>query len=250
MTPSSPPWYATAFDQSYLALYAHRDQRDARRAFDFLLGEKIVRKGELGLDLCCGAGRHLVELLAAGMNVVGVDLSPALLASAQRNLAEDRLKSLLVRGSMDHLPFKSRFDYVINLFTSFGYFELDTDNERVLQNVSQALRPRGRFLIDFLNESFIRATLKRQSVERTPQGQSVHVRRSIEGASPRVVKRMALETGAGPIEIVESVRLFTRDELTAMLERSGLRVTKSWGDFCDRRAGEMAPRCILLAEKC
>jgi len=255
LTPSGPsnftkPWFATAFDELYLSLYAHRDQRDARRALSFLLNENVIRHGELGLDLCCGPGRHLVEMLGVGMSVVGIDLSLPLLQTAQVTLGQQSLSTQLVRGSMNLLPFcPESFGWVVNLFTSFGYFEQDSENERVLQDVSRVLKPGGRFLIDFLNPFYIQATLKPASEEVSPRLGRIQTRRAIEGTPPRVVKRMTLEHQGERREIVESVRLYSNDELATMLESAGLRVVRSWGEFGDRRLGEMAPRCILLAEK-
>lgn len=243
------PWFKTAFGDLYLSLYAHRDQKDARRAVDFLLKEQIVQPHKLGLDLCCGPARHLVQLSEAGLDVVGFDLSASLLRTAQSRLDSGGFPRKLVRGSMNRLPFQPSFYWAINLFTSFGYFEQDTDNEQVLRDVTRALCPSGRFLMDFMNEPFVRATLKPFSTETTPDGIVIESRRSIEGTSPRVIKRMKIRMGQQTRELVESVRLYTAKDLEQMFARCGLKVVRSWGDFGDRRLGEMAPRCILLAEK-
>lgn len=243
------PWYKSAFGDLYLSLYAHRNQDDARRATRFLLRENIARPGEPGLDLCCGPARHLAELLEARLHVIGIDLSAPLLNAAQNKLHSLYLPARLVRGSMDRLPLRQGFGWVINLFTSFGYFERDEDNARVIQEAARVLAPGGRFLMDFMNAPFIRATLRPASQGQPAPGFTVRSTRAIEGFPPRVVKRSHIEYDRRHQEVIESVRLFEHHELTAMFEAAGLRVTRSWGDFGDRRWGEMAPRCILLGEK-
>jgi len=242
-------WYKTAFDSLYPILYPHRNRADALRAVRFLRNQIPTRQGGLVLDLCCGAGRHLVELSAAGLRAVGLDLSRPMLESAARDLETQGFDPMLVQGSMDRLPFRNAFDLAVNFFTSFGYFETDEENGAVLREVAQALQPGGRFIIDYMNAPWVRATLVPHSVEQTATKLQVDTRRSIEGQPPRVVKRIKVSGGRVERQIVESVRLFERSELTSMLEQAGLRVAGTWGDFDGRVYGEMAPRCILMAEK-
>ncbi|MCX7016480.1 MAG: class I SAM-dependent methyltransferase [Candidatus Sumerlaeota bacterium] len=248
-SPTRSYWYETAFDTLYLTLYPHRDEADARRAVEFL--DKKARLGEarLVLDLCCGAGRHLLLLRHLGARVVGFDLSRQLLETAANDLAAHDFPPSLVQGDMAHLPFSGAFDLAINLFTSFGYFDSDAENARVLREAAEALKRGGRFVLDFMNAPWVRASLVPHSVEQTATRLRVDTRRAIEGDPPRVVKRVRVSGGRVEREIVESVRLFERADLEAMLSEAGLRVAGAWGDFDGRPYGEMAPRCLLLAEK-
>jgi len=244
------PWFRSAFDDFYMSLYAHRNDEDARRAMDFLLRESIVRTGERGLDLCCGPGRHLIELLKAGLSVAGLDLSLPLLQRAGRRLREANLAPELVRASMERLPFcPAQFHLVVNLFTSFGYFDRDEDNARVFEEVARTLQPGGRFLIDFLNAPHVRATLVAESDEVRADGTRIATRRSIDGERPRVIKRVQVARGDHHRDIVESVRLFERAELEQMLSAAGLVVQHVWGDFNSSHWSEAAPRCIILSQK-
>ena len=109
-------WYKEWFGEEYLELYAHRDRGEAERHVEFveaLFGEEPP---SAVLDLACGAGRHTAALRRRGHRVVGVDLSKTLLAQAP-SLPR-------VAGDMRCLPFAAQsFDWVLNFFTSFGYFE-------------------------------------------------------------------------------------------------------------------------------
>ncbi len=247
--PSSSPWYESAFDALYLTVYSHRNRDDALRALAFLQREECIRPGDRILDYCCGAGRHLLELLRAECDVFGFDLSRALLTKGAEDLREGGFDSRIVQARMEQVPFRESFDAAISLFTSFGYFETDAENAAVFHEVNQALKPGGRYLIDFLNAPQVRANLVEASSEETPSGIKLKVRRAIEGDSPRVVKRMRIIDGAEPREIVESVRLFDRSELEAMLKAAGLDPMGVWGDFDSAAHDDESPRCIILAQK-
>ena len=97
-------------------------------------------KGGEVLDLCCGPGRHAVALAKEGFRVTGVDLSPFLLEKAASDAQDERVDIELVREDMRHFVRPGRFDLVINLFTSFGYFDDKSDDMVVLENIYQNLR--------------------------------------------------------------------------------------------------------------
>ena len=202
-SPSSSPWYESAFDALYLTVYSHRNRDDALRAMAFLRRQECIRPGDRILDYCCGAGRHLIELLRADCNVFGFDLSRALLEKGKEDLQENGFDSRIVQARMEQVPFHGSFDAAVSLFTSFGYFQTDEENAAVFQEVNQALKPGGRYLIDFLNAPLVKATLVESSRETTPSGIELDIHRAIEGDPPRVVKRMQIIDGAEPREIVE-----------------------------------------------
>src|SRR5690606_19115379 len=80
------PWYVGAFDEGYLARYAHRDRAEAARQVELLHRVGLVAPGRLVLDLCCGAGRHAEPARDLGARIVGLDLSAPLLREARRRL--------------------------------------------------------------------------------------------------------------------------------------------------------------------
>ena len=148
-------WFERWFGEEYLRAYAHRDDEDAERLVGLLDTLGVAGAGQRVLDLACGPGRHTAALARRGARVVGLDLSRVLLLAA-REAGADRL----VRADMRSLPFRdAAFDAVLNLFTSFGYFTEDVEHETVLREVARALRPGGRFVLDFLNAPGVRAGL-------------------------------------------------------------------------------------------
>jgi len=198
------------------------------------------RAGWRVLDVGCGAGRHARAMVAAGARPVGLDLSPELLACAKGAGIP------LVRADMRALPVRPRsVDLVVNLFTSFGYFEDDAEHARVLRGFAEVLAPGGWFALDFLNADSVRRGLVAEEVQPLGVG-PVHIRRELRDGGRRVVKTMHIPDGR---TFVERVRLFQPDELEAMLRDAGFSVESRFGDYSGGPLGPGAPRAILLSRR-
>lgn len=235
-------WFERWFGEEYLALYPHRDEREAASALGLvesnLGGLKVAR----ALDLACGAGRHS-RLLKERWATTGFDLSAALLARAK---AADP-DGFYVRGDMRALPFVDHgFDLVVNLFTSFGYFDNDAQHLRVLAEVARVTRRGGKFVLDFLNPDHVRSTLVPKESSNLG-GRSVEVRREISPDERFVVKTIASGGEGGDQTFVERVRLFDRMDLETMLEESGFGVEQVLGDYAGAPHSDSSPRTIVFA---
>lgn len=202
----------------------------------------IATPGSLVLDLACGAGRHAQALEAAGARVTGVDLSMVQLRSAQgRGIVR------LARADMRYIPIRTAsMDTVVNLFTSFGYFDRDEEHARVLAEVARVLKPGGAFAMDFLNAPHVRRTLVPRD-ERVVGGRRVVQERSISDTGRFVVKHIHLEGEREPF--VERVRLLAREDIEAMAQASGLRTESVFGDYDGSAHSPSSTRFLLLARK-
>lgn len=234
-------WFEHWFGEEYLRLYPHRDEQEAEHVVALLARHGVVGAGRV-LDLACGAGRHLAAVARRGATVCGLDLSMPLLRTGRARGAGP-----LVRGDIRALPLRSAAcDAVLNLFTSFGYFDDDRDHERVLAEVARVLRPGGRFVLDFLNAPQVKASLVARD-ERTHELGVVVQERSLSGDGRHVIKTIHL-TGEGR-SFMERVRLFDRAELEAMLARAGLVVQDVFGDYDGGPHTATSPRCLLIARR-
>lgn len=143
-------WFTTWFDSPYYhILYKRRDDREAHAFIDRLehhLGFNYDH--DRILDLACGRGRHAIYLSKKGLDVVGIDLSPANIQFAKR-FEHSGLE--FVVHDMRELFCENKFDYILNLFTSFGYSDKVSENQSIISNASIALKKDGRLIIDFLN---------------------------------------------------------------------------------------------------
>lgn len=239
-------WYKEWFGQEYLELYAHRDEDEAERHVRFVL-EHLPQPGDEPprrvLDLACGAGRHSVALAKHGYHVVGADLSITLLAHPPRQPSS-------TAGDMRSLPFaEESFDWLLNFFTSFGYFERERENFRVLEEFVRVLTPGGRFMIDFMNRDRVLAELKEHEVQELA-GRKVHIERWYDRETRRINKRMRLETPDGrSSSYLESVRAYDRDEVTIGARWAGLAVDALYGDFNGEPYRHDSERLILVGHK-
>lgn len=238
------PWYVRAFATEYLELYAHRSpEQGAAQVAQMLAAGLLPGRGRV-LDLCCGAGRHLLPMRQVGLQAVGLDLSMQLLQAG--GLAE-----IAVRANAIRIPFAdSRFDVVTNLFSSFGYFPDDAAHHAVLAEVARVLKPGGRFIIDHMNAEVAIRELKPESVDRRP-GLTLIQGRRYDAASRRIIKDVEYQPEGGkPRHWHESVRLFSPEELHGFLARAGLKVTARYAglDAEPFDEGESA-RQVVLSER-
>ena len=262
------PWFRSWFGREYLAVYPHRDRAEARRAVGLLCRSARPAPGSRVLDLACGGGRHLVEMERIGLRTTGLDLSQAMLDAARstarssgappapqtqgdgsRNQGAAEAPARLVQGDMRSLPFRpGAFDVVTSYFTSFGYFDDEEDDARVLREVRRVLKPGGRFLLDFLNADHTIANLPRSDRRHTGKAEVLQERRLIQDG--RVVeKRIAIADpeGTRAREFVERVRLYRRQELEDAMNRAGLESEAVCGDYDSSPFSPASPRCIVLA---
>ncbi len=239
-------WYKEWFGEEYLELYAHRDEDEARRHVDFVARHfGPADRPRSVLDLACGAGRHTAELRQRGYRTLGVDLSVTLLAVPPRIPC--------VAGDMRCLPFAGgTFDWILNFFTSFGYFERERENFEVLEELVRLLAPGGRFLVDFLNRDRVLAGLEAHEVQEI-RGRRVEIERWYDAATRRINKRMRIAGRAGDGDTagtyLESVRAYSRDEVTIGMRWAGLEVDALYGNFRGEPFDRDSERLIIVGHK-
>ncbi len=235
-------WFESWFGEEYVALYPHRDAADAEAAVGLIEGHLPFNPDASILDLACGGGRH-ARLLSQQWRTTGLDLSPVLLKHARKQAPD----AYFVRGDMRVLPFADiSFDVVVNLFTSFGYFADDLSHQRVIGEVARVTKPGGTFVLDFLNTEHIRDTLVPYD-ERNIGGRIVEQRRDISDDGRYVIKRICIRDQNR--EYTERVRLFDKNELTAMMEESGFNIEHVFGNYAADPLTDDSPRVIIFGAR-
>lgn len=146
-------WYESYFGPDYL-LIDIQPNTDTEAAFmRQVLG---LSRGRLLLDVGCGYGRHIVPLAKKDVRVVGCDLSPFMLAEAQRQTRQLDVRAVgLVRCDFLRLPFRDSFDAACCMFNTFGYFDREDDNYRMLSEIAGVLKPGAPFLLDLANRDLV-----------------------------------------------------------------------------------------------
>ncbi|MCM3746762.1 class I SAM-dependent methyltransferase [Paenibacillus pasadenensis] len=239
-------WFEKSFGDDYLIVYRHRNWKQAEQEVAQLAARLDIQPGARIADIGCGMGRHSLALSRLGYIVVGMDLSEALLEEANRQNSGGEVE--FVQGDMRKIPLEDEgFDAVVNLFTSFGYFERDEEHIEVLREIRRILKPGGRFLIDFLNPDQVRTSLVPES-KRTDDssGTLIMERRWIQDG--RVVKCIRLSDGEGGRvrEYTESVRLLDEDWFRSALLEAGLVLDAVSGGYGGEAYDRSASKRLIL----
>ncbi len=250
MSPTKRPiaedWFHQSFDSLYPILYEHRTVEAARPESMFSIDQTQLGPGDSVLDLACGGGRHMAHLVGVSRQVVGLDYSPHLLSVAQETLGQS---ARLVRADMRRQPFKNAFDVVVNYFTSFGYFQTPEENLAVVQSIAAALRPHGRFFIDYLNRVWAENHLQPET-RRKVQNFEISERRWIDNAHHRINKTTVVsKNGREVSDTGESVQLYTLQEFTALLSTGGLEIDRVFGNYDGVPMTDQQPRMIVVGHK-
>jgi SAM-dependent methyltransferase len=248
-------WFST---QDYLDLYKHRDTRDAAKILRLLFENVSIPKGAKVLDLACGNGRHSLLIARKGYNVTGIDLSNYLISKAKEKLNGEysscRNRLSFEIGDMRYIAHKNEFELVVNLFTSFGYFEKHSDNMKVIKSISSALKQNGWFLFDFLNRDYLLKHLVPFNVKREDKNIIVQIRNISGGFVEKnifILKNNAVP-GSYPAlnSYKEKIRLYSLKDFREMFSANGLKTVKVFGNYDGSKfVKSKSGRLILLAQK-
>jgi SAM-dependent methyltransferase len=241
-------WYEDWFNsEDYLKVYKHRDSTEAEILVNLIQKKANLSKGSYVLDMACGAGRHSIAFAQKGFEVMAVDLSERLISEAKKNAIQAEVKIDFMQTDIRDLKLETYFDLVANLFTSFGYFETDEENFIVIEKAYHLLKQGGKFVLDYLNKSYLENNLIPTSTF-SEKGRTITQKRSIN--NNRVEKKISIAKDGVINHFYESVRLYDFTELTDILEQAGFKLYDTFGDF-DGNIFEQnsSSRLIIFAEK-
>lgn len=216
------------FNDDYLYFYAERlDDAHSDAEADLIWRVLGIEPGMRVLDLACGHGRIANRLAARGCEVTGLDATPFFLDLARRDARELCVSVEYVLGDMRDLPWRGRFDRVLNWFTAYGYFD-DADNRRVLGEIAKALRPGGRFAVELNNrDALVRAFLPTTSVRRDDD--LLVDRHELDPLTSRISSERVIVRDGKVRRTAYSVRLFAFTELRDWLAAAGFTGVEGFG---------------------
>jgi len=250
-------WYKTWFNtQDYLDLYNHRNEKDAKKIVSLISKLIELKPGLNVLDLACGNGRHSILFAKKGCNVLGIDLSKYLISQAEKKLKSDyssyRSNLKFEIRDMRNISHYKEFDLVVNLFSSFGYFNTNRDNEKVILSVSKALKPGGSFFFDFLNKDHVTRMLVPFDIKELKSSRMLQIRQVKNGFVQKdiLIFRNSKDTNCEFTHFKEKVRLYSLPDFRKIFSKFGLKITGTYGDYegnkFDRKNSQ---RLIILAQK-
>ncbi len=228
-------WYAEWFDETYLKLYSHRNDKEAIRFIKWLVSDFNFKDKEFVVDLACGAGRHTWAINGStNWQTIGLDLSKPLLNKAivetQSHYSSE--KPLFLRSDIRHLPLlEEAFGLALCMFTSFGYFETEAEHMSTLTEIERVVKPDGIAVIDLLNPAFTIRNLV-PSDSKFVDDLQVEQKRRFDSVTSRIIKNIKILDKLGnQRDVVESVKIFYPDELKNMFAKSKFELVKFIGDY-------------------
>lgn len=222
-------WFKDWFSSDeYLSVYQHRNDDDAQKLLDLILVETNVSENASILDVACGAGRHTINLASKGFQVIGFDLSKSLLNTARQDAIKKHVHVNLFCGDLRKICLRKKFDLILNLFTSFGYFFSDEENFSFVKTAYHLLNKDCYYVFDFLNSNYLLNHLVPETVK-GDENKKIIERRRIE--NNRVIKEISIQNGLIHSSYLESVQLYSRDKIILEFEKIGFKFVKDYGDY-------------------
>jgi SAM-dependent methyltransferase len=238
-------WYKSWFNTPYYhLLYRNRDMDEAAAFIDTVLKYLNPAPGARVLDLACGKGRHSIYMASKGYDVTGIDLSEQNIAHA--NAFSDEHLHFFVHDML--LPFRENgFDYILNLFTSFGYFDTDKENLQTLQSAYTNLKPKGTILIDFLNVQYVKSHLIEKE-EINVDGVDFKISREL--CDGNIIKHIHVTDNGITHHFEERIKALSKQDFVGLMNRANFTIDDIFGDYHLAQHNEThSPRLIIIARK-
>lgn len=209
-----------------------------------------IQSGSSILDLCCGIGRHSLELARRGYQVTGVDRTKGYLDKARKQAKEEGLNIEFVQGDMRFFSRPNAFDTVISMFTSFSYFEDPQEDKRVVENVFKSLRIGGRFIIQMHGkETLAKIFRERDWNDYKDEGVIVLQERKVSKNWSWMENRWIMLKGSERIEHELSHRLYAGSEIAALLHDCGFNRVDVYGDLEGNPYDHTARQLVVVGYK-
>lgn len=219
-------WFETWFDSPYYhILYKNRNDHEASFFLNNLLTHFKDIEGKTGLDLACGKGRHSIYLNSKGLKIKGIDISPQSIAFAKQ-FENDNLHFLV--HDMRKPLLNESFDYIFNLFTSFGYFDTYEENLATLVSIKSMLNPNGIIVIDFMNTAKVVNSLVANEIK-TLEEIEFNLSRKVDNG--KIIKDIVFEANRESFHFQERVSAIYYDDFISLFNASNIELIDCFGNY-------------------
>jgi SAM-dependent methyltransferase len=201
------------------------------------------------LDLCCGPGRHSIELALRGFDVTGVDRTAFYIHVARESAARKNLSVDFQVADARTFSRPQHFDIALNLWTSFGYFDTEAEDLSLLRNACTSLRSGGHFIIETLNSYQVVKTIHQVDTRELESGILIEESTLVNDKKVIATHWTLLPAQGQKTDFDFSVRLYSPDELQALLEKVGFTDIRKFGDMDGRPFNHKSGRIVIRATK-
>lgn len=238
-------WFKDWFDSPYYhILYVNRSEQEAEDFIVRLLAQLKIPANSRVLDIACGKGRHSKTLARLGFDVTGIDLSCNSINEARKSACGNLHFHV---WDMRNVFQAQSFDVVVNLFSSFGYFDRETDDLAAVKAMYENLKPGGILIIDYLNSEWAVKNMKQREI--VPRGEiQFHITKRIEAGF--IKKKIEFLAEGENYTYEEQLKVINRFRFEEMLTSVGFTVMEVLGDYeLNPFQAGASPRLILIASK-
>ena len=210
-------WFDEWFNSPYYhILYQNRNNSEAQKFIDKLVDYLQLQPTDKILDLACGKGRHAIYLNQKGFDTIGIDLAEESILSAQQ-FENDRLQ--FFRHDMRQVFHPEAFDYIFNIFTSFGYFATQVENLTAINATAQSLKTGGKLILDFFNTEKVIRELVPYEVKEI-DGIQFEIRKEVKEG--QIIKTIDFEDKGKTFHFSEQVMAISRQMFVDYFEKANL----------------------------
>ena len=253
-------WWKTLFNENYIRTDGDVIENAANTSQDIDIVLDILKPDHSHqiLDLCCGQGRHCLELYGRGyQKITGLDYSQYLLDLARTRASEQRMDAVFVQGDVRNPPLApDSFDLIICMGNSFGYFSDDREDSQLIGRITGLLKKGGRLFLDLSDGNALRTCFEARSAEWIDDTTVVNRERTLDSAGKRLISReivYCLEKGLIADQIYAET-LYSDADIRDMLEKNAFTdviVHRSASVLSTRNEdlGMLAHRMIITAVK-
>jgi len=244
------PWFENErfWDATQPFIFDDRIMKQTPVEVDGMLTLLEIEPNARILDLCCGPGRHSLELARRGYAVTGVDRKSQYLDSAKEKARGENLNVEFVLADMRRFRRANSFDAVINYFTSFGYFDNSADEKQVLDNIYESLEPGGSLLLDLIGKEVITRIFQPRDWREMDGKFLLDEREPLEDWTYMVNRRMLID-GDKKEKFEFTIRLYSAVELKTLLKSAGFTRVDIFGDINGSLYDHKAKRLVAVARK-
>ena len=201
------------------------------------------------LDLACGPGRHTLEFARRTFSVTGVDCARMFIEDAKKRATREGLSVEFIQADMREFVRENSYDLVVNLFTSFGYFEDKYDDLKVLENVHRSLKKGGTLFLDLAGKEILARVFKGRDWSREDDDTLLVIERQLEQNWSWLVNKWFIINNGKTKEVTFSHRLYSAAELCHLIHEAGFDSAHVYGSLCGAPYDHLAQRLIVIAKK-
>jgi SAM-dependent methyltransferase len=229
--------------------FSERQWAAAPVQIDQVLQLLDLHPGASVLDLCCGPGRHSLELARRGFHVTGVDRTAAYLDVARQRAKKEELAVEFVLEDMRDFCRPEAYQGALLMFTSFGYFEDPAENQQVLVNLHRSLAPGGTLIVDVMGKEVLARIFLERTWSEAEDGTFCLQERKVSRDWSWMENRWILLRGGERHEFAVSHWLYSALELSNLLYDAGFGEVDIYGNLEGATYDHQAKRLVAVARK-